>query len=324
MSDYARASPDDATHRLPILIHDRAHTASLTTLCACTLLTAPGQAQEPPVQTEPDRPVMEEIVVTGTRIARRDYESASPIVTVDSSLFDQSGSTTVQTMLNTLPQFAPWHTENTNIRPGDTDPGAGQAIMDLRGLGMGRTLVLLDGRRIVPSNAWGSVDVNLIPAAIIDRVEIISGGASAVYGSDAVAGVVNFKTRRFTGLETEASWEQTDRHDGTGWQAGMTGGLEFARGYAYGHYSYTERDPVMQGDRAFSTFALGYDSESQEFYPDGSGTIRQGRWIQRFDNLPTQEAIDAYLSRVDSTYVPGTVTAHTSFGFNPDGSLFSQ
>jgi outer membrane receptor protein involved in Fe transport len=264
---------------------------------------------------------IDEIIVTGTRIARRDYESASPIVTVDASLFEQNGSPTVEAMLNTLPQFAPWFTENTNNRAGP-DSG-GQAVMDLRGMGLGRTLVLLDGRRIVPSNPWGSVDVNLIPPAVIDTVEIISGGASAVYGSDAISGVVNLKTREFKGLRADASWEQTDRNDGTGTHVGITGGFEFDRGYAYGHLSYAERDPVVRGDRDFSSISVDYDPDTGEFVPLGSNTIRQGRWDPLFLNLPTQEAIDTYLSSVDPSYVPGAVTPLTPLGFNPDGSQFS-
>jgi len=265
---------------------------------------------------------LEEILVTGSRIVRRDYESASPIVTTSDSLFDLSGSPSVQTMLNTLPQFAPWLTETTNNRTGPVPPG--QAILDLRGMGLGRTLVLLDGRRMVAANPWGAVDVNLIPEAIVERVEIITGGASAVYGSEAVAGVVNFRTRRFSGLELEASREQTDQGDGTGWHAGLTGGAAFARGYAYGHFSYTERDPVMQADRGFSAVALGYDQETGEFVPDGSTGIRQGRWTQQGFNLPTQRAIDAYLGRVDAQYVPGAVSNRGAFGFNQDGSPFSM
>lgn len=293
--------------------------ALVTLLLAATGMTARAQdVVTAPVYGEQE---LEEILVTGSRIVRRDYESSSPIVTVTGSLFEQSGSPSVQRMLDTLPQLAPWFAETTNNPPGPVKPG--QAILDLRGMGAGRTLVLLDGRRLVPAGPSGAVDVNLIPQAIVDSVEIITGGASAVYGSDAIAGVVNFKTRRFTGLETEASWEQTHRADGIGWHAGVTGGLEFSRGYAYGHLSYDERDSVTQGHRHFSEVALEYDADLGEFFPSGSTGIRQGFWAQIGGNLPTQEAIDAYLGRVDPTYTPGAVTNRSSFGFNQDGSLFS-
>ncbi len=289
--------------------------AILTSLGYFPLAAAPGLAQDTADESEYEN-VLEEVVVTGTRIARSDYESASPIVTVSRSIFDLSGSPSVQRMLDTLPQFSPWITETTNNPPGPMLYGA--ATLDLRGLGPGRTLVLLDGRRLI------SPDVNFIPQAIVDNVEIITGGASAVYGSDAVAGVVNFRTRRFTGLETEASWEQTDRGDGTIWHAGILGGLEFSRGYAFAYIGHDERDPVYQGDRSFSEVSLGYYPDEGGWVPSGSGHIRQGKSGPVGFNLPSQEAIDAYLGRVDPSYTPGEVGIWTPFGFNPDGSLFSQ
>jgi outer membrane receptor protein involved in Fe transport len=286
----------------------------LTSLICTPLAAAPVLAQDISDEYEYED-ILEEVIVTGTRIARSDYVSASPIVTVSDSIFDLSGSPSVQRMLDTLPQFSPWFTETTNNPPG---PGAtGQAKLDLRGLGPGRTLVLLDGRRLV------SPDVNFIPQAIVESVEIITGGASAVYGSDAVAGVVNFRTRRFAGLETEASWEETDRGDGTIWHAGITGGLEFSRGYAFAYFGYDERDPVYQGDRSFSEVALGYVPDEGGWVPNGSPTIRQGLTYPVPFNLPSQEAIDAYLGRVDPSYTPGAVQTWGNFGFNPDGSLFS-
>jgi len=281
----------------------------------------PALAQSSRSDSLADEQSVDEIIVTGTRIPRRDYESASPIVTVDSSLFDQNGSPSVGTMLNTLPQFTPWMTENTNNRTGPNPTG--QTIMDLRGLGFGRTLVLLDGKRIVPSNGYGAVDVNLIPPAIVQSVEIVSGGASAVYGSDAVGGVVNFKTRHFKGLEANASWSETDIGDGQVWDAGVTGGLEFSHGYAYGHVSYAERDPVTQGDRSFSEVGRRYDPEQQRFIASGSGNIRQGTVYQEDWNLPSQTVIDTYFSSVDPSYMPGALEPWSALSFNPDGSVFS-
>jgi len=152
---------------------------------------------------------LEEITVTGSRIIRQDYSAASPISTVDAELFEDTGAPTIETVLNTLPQFVPAITSTSN-----NPSNGGQANVALRGLGTERTLVLLDGRRIVPSNATGVVDLNLIPASLIDNVEIITGGASAVYGSDAIAGVVNIKTRDFVGLEVTGNYGITDENDG--------------------------------------------------------------------------------------------------------------
>ena len=154
---------------------------------------------------------LEQIVVTGSRIARPDYESASPVVSVSQQLFQQSGSASVDTVINALPQFVPSITSTSN-----NPSNAGQSNIDLRGLGSNRVLVLMDGRRVVPANGTGTVDLNLLPSSLIQNVEIISGGASAVYGSDAISGVVNFKPEhRFRGPRARRHL----RHHRTGrWQ----------------------------------------------------------------------------------------------------------
>ncbi len=166
-------------------------------LCVGALATAAGYTPHTMAQESGDD-IIEEIVTTGSRIRRQDYSSASPISTVDAELFSNTGAPTIETVLNTLPQFVPSITSTSN-----NPSNGGQANVALRGLGSKRTLVLMDGRRIVPSNPTGVVDLNLIPASIIQSVEVITGGASAVYGSDAIAGVVNIKTRKFVGLDAD-------------------------------------------------------------------------------------------------------------------------
>jgi outer membrane receptor protein involved in Fe transport len=262
---------------------------------------------------------LEEITVTGTRIQRQDYSSASPISTVDASQFTNTGAPTIDSVLQTLPQFVP------NITSSSNNPSRqGQANVALRGLDATRTLVLLDGRRIVPSDPDGVVDLNLIPASIIENVEVITGGASAVYGSDAIAGVVNIRTRRFTGLEVMGSYGETAESDGQRTTIGVTGGLESSdgRGYAFGSFTWSDRDGVLAGDRDFSAVALDWDNDAQQFDPVGSTTIRQGRWDSVLTNLPTQAAIDTYFAAQDPSYVAGSATPGGNFGFNPDGSIF--
>lgn len=204
------------------------------------LLASTAAAVAAPVYAQDDD--VQEVVVTGSRITRPDYQSASPIVTVSEAAFRETGSATVETMLNTLPQFVPSIT-NTSNNPSN----GGQANIELRGLGVERTLVLLDGKRIVPSGASGAVDLNIIPASLISNVEVISGGASAAYGSDAVAGVVNIKTQDFEGLQFDSNWGQTTESDGQEWQVGLTGGMQFAdgRGKAMMNVAYAERDSVL-------------------------------------------------------------------------------
>jgi outer membrane receptor protein involved in Fe transport len=144
-------------------------------------------------QDNEDDRVLEEVVVTGSRIVRQDFTANSPIQTVDEQLFEQTSAVGVETVLNRLPQFVPAVTQFTT---GDVQQTAtntvGASTVSLRGLGANRNLVLINGRRAMPVNPTMVVDTNSIPSAAIQRVEVISGGASAVYGADAVGGVVNF------------------------------------------------------------------------------------------------------------------------------------
>ena len=197
------------------------------------------------------------IVVTGSRIQRRDYEANSPIVTVDEALLEQSSTSAIEQSLNKLPQFTA-----TNKTPvtgaGDIQPTAtntpGSANVSLRGIGANRTLVLLDGRRATPSNATGVVDISTIPSAAIERVEIISGGASATYGADAVAGVTNFILKKnFEGLELDGRAGITQ--DGNAFEYDFSGimGTDFpdGRGNISLAMSVNTREASYRGDSDF-------------------------------------------------------------------------
>ena len=163
-------------------------------------------AQEQEQSAAVDTPRADEIVVTGSRISRRDLVAASPIVTLVQEDITRRGEVTIEKALSQLPQFG--------LGENSTQTGfnsTGQATLNLRGLGSARNLVLLDGRRMQPSNIQQVVDINTIPAALIESVEVITGGASAVYGSDAVAGVINFRTRkRFEGVQIDAQYTLPD------------------------------------------------------------------------------------------------------------------
>jgi outer membrane receptor protein involved in Fe transport len=151
---------------------------------------------------------IEEIIVTGSRIKRRNLTSASPVTQVGAEEFELQGVTRVEDLLNNLPQTLFDDSSFTN------NGSAGTATVDLRGLGPKRTLTLLNGRRLPYGSPWRSaVDVNQIPGMLIERVEILTGGASATYGSDAIAGVVNFITiSDFEGIQFDYQFSQY-RHD---------------------------------------------------------------------------------------------------------------
>jgi iron complex outermembrane recepter protein len=279
---------------------------------------------------EPEADVLElqPVVVTGSRIPRPDFESASPVITIDAEAFEQAGAPTVEEALNRYPQFVPTFSSTSN------NPSAnGQAQLDLRGLGPQATLVLLDGRRLTPANGAGVADVNVIPKALIERVEISSGGASAVYGSDAVAGVVNFILRdSFEGFELDGFYGQTDRGDGEQWDLQFTAGTSFAggRGSAYGSVGRAERRIVTHGDRTFSRYVLGYVGPGQGRLGPGDAFIPQGNFLieEGFAFLPivgtgadvmSQDAFDALFESYGHQEVP----FQQFLGFNLDGTLFT-
>jgi iron complex outermembrane receptor protein len=210
---------------------------------------------EPEDQADED----DAIVVTGSRIVRPDLEAPSPVTTVDSEQFDLTGTVTVETLLNELPQLIPGNTRTSNNQGGEDF-----STLDLRGLGPQRTLILVDGERIPASSTTGVVDIGTIPAGLIERVDVVTGGASAVYGSDAMAGVVNFVLKdNFEGLEATAQYGISDHGDGSSFNIqGLLGGnFGDDRGNMTFFASYYTRESVGQGDRDITRDgnALGYD-----------------------------------------------------------------
>jgi len=259
-----------------------------------------------------------EVVVTGSRIARRDFGSTSPIVTMGEGAIGQTGAISVDAALNQLPQVAAGATSTTNL-----PSNQGRSTVDLRGLGPTRTLVLLDGRRLVPSNFDGTVDVNIVPPSLIENVEVITGGASAVYGSDAIAGVVNFRLKRnFSGVEVDGQYGISGEGDLQTKSLNATFGGNFAdrRGNAVLSLGYADRAGLFGDAREYSLIS----PRLQPQVPQGSYGIQFGSAA----NAPSQAALNALFGRYGVS--PGTVTlqnlATTTFGglgFNADGSLFA-
>lgn len=128
------------------------------------------------------------VIITGTRLAVKGFDAPTPTKVLTSLQIEERGSTNIGSFLNEIPAFRPSQNVETNTQ---TSTAAGQTYADLRALGNIRTLVLVDGRRFVPSAATGQVDLNLIPTSMVERIEVVTGGASAAYGSDAISGVVN-------------------------------------------------------------------------------------------------------------------------------------
>lgn len=212
------------------------------------------------------------VVITGSRIQRTDTVAPSPITSVDEELFELNNVVNTEDLLNTLPQLIPAFDATSN------NPGNGTATVSLRGLGTTRTLVLVDGQRFVGSGAAQVVDLNNIPAAMVERVDVVTGGASAVYGSDAVAGVVNFILRDdFEGVEVSTSHEfSMEEGDAAITDVSVTVGGNFdnGRGNAVLSFGYTNREAVFQASREFSETAYWSPGPGTAPYiPGGSSNI---------------------------------------------------
>lgn len=235
--------------------------------------------QENAVQiADPQQAASEGIVVTGSRIVRRDLESAAPVAVIQDEEFKLSGTVNVENVINTLPQVIPGTTSFSN------NPGGGVATLNLRGLGSARTMVLVNGRRWMFFDTSQVVDLNTIPSFLIDSVDVVTGGASAVYGSDALAGVVNFRLRQdLVGVEAGAQYNITERGDGARYNAYIALGADLGggQGHATVFAEYYKRASIFQGDRDFSNAVLGDDGRGG-FIPGGSSTLPQGvlRYLQ--------------------------------------------
>lgn len=277
---------------------------------------APAMAQSAPQEAE-----LDEVVVTGSRIPVRDNTSSSPISTVQGEQLQEIGTGTIETYLNALPQVQPSLTK-TNNNP----TGGGSAFLNLRDLGPSRGLVLVNGRRMVPGASSGAVDVSVLPSAIIERVELITGGASAVYGADAVAGVVNFQLRdRFEGLEMSAQYGVSEEGDGEEYALNLLAGAQTAdgRGRVVFAASYNNRALIAQSARDFTDQAEYCDLDG--CIPNGSTTTGDGTFSIPGAATPAQIQVfrDYFVGQgVPLATVNSVVVAGQRIGFNPDGSLF--
>jgi outer membrane receptor protein involved in Fe transport len=250
------------------------------------------------------------IVVTGTRIVRNGYDAPTPTTVIGSAEIDAKAPTTIIDALASLPAFKNTSTAQT-AGVGVAGTG-GQGFANLRGLGSSRTLVLLDGQRFVPSTSLGTVDISILPSALIQRVDIVTGGASAAYGSDAVAGVVNFVLdNRFTGLKGSVEAGVTQWGDNRTFKASLSGGVQFAE---RGHL-------VLSGEYVKAT-GVPINARSDTDYP-AARLITNPAWTAT--NGETRRLILPYVyTRTASLggVVVGGPLAGLEFG--PNGTTFQQ
>ncbi|MBS0418785.1 MAG: TonB-dependent receptor [Proteobacteria bacterium] len=209
---------------------------------------APAQPTQAVAQQN-DKGGMEEVMVTGSRIIRDGYEAPTPVAVLGTEDLKAMAVPNIVDAVNRMPNFAPVK-NSRNSSANDQDGGV--QTLDLRGLGSTRTLVLLDGKRVVSAilagygNVGGSTDINVFPNGLISRVDVVTGGASAAYGSDALAGVVNFVLDKdFTGVKGEALGGLTNYGDDATYKVTLTAGTPFADGR--GHFLISGEDSYVQG-----------------------------------------------------------------------------
>lgn len=221
------------------------------------VVSLPAHAQEAPEATNED----DAIVVTGSRIAQPGVESNIPVVAVSAIDLQREGVVNIQDSLQELPQMGVGNSRtNTNF----LTSGNGVATLNLRNLEDKRTLVLVNGRRFVSGLAGSStVDINNIPTDFIERYEVITGGASAVYGSEAIAGVVNFILKdEFEGISARAQYNITEKGDNPRYFASITAGTRFGaddRGSFMGNFSYDKDTGLLSRKRRISAEDCYFD-----------------------------------------------------------------
>ncbi|MBN1237331.1 MAG: TonB-dependent receptor [Gammaproteobacteria bacterium] len=243
---------------------------------------------------------VEEVIVTGSRIQQSGMQTPVPVTVVDAGELEAMAPGTLVEGISRLPQFF------GNQTPASNDGWfvrGGYGNLNLRGLGINRTLTLLDGRRMISSTAFGGVDINVFPEAMIERVETVTGGASAAYGTDAVAGVTNFiLDTDYTGFRTHVQGGQTSRGDSDNYELSVSFGTEIGE---RGHL-------LVSGERFDQDGVYGY--EDRDWY-QGWGTIpdANGMLLIRPRIVSRNSSFDGLI------FAPGT--SLNGLQFHPDGSF---
>lgn len=302
--------------------NSRLHMLLIGTVISSGWLSTPLMAQQQDVSED-----LEEVVVTGSRIPRKDIVANSPTSVISSEEISLSNVVEIDQVLGALPQTVGSNGPSTN------NPGSGSATVDLRNLGTVRTLVLVNGRRFVGDSTTGVVDLNNIPPALIERIEVVTGGASAVYGSDAMAGVVNFILKDdFEGLQVGGQYGITERGDSERYNVDFSLGTNFAdgRGNVVISANYFKREQTNASERGFSEVAFAEDTDDNGnpiFVPGGSTTVPEGRFNSNtLDNLGI---LDSFGTPIGSLGVLATADGSARafedpedrYNFAPDNAL---
>lgn len=280
-----------------------------TVLAAAMMaICSPTMAQD---QSEEDV-VLDEVVVTSTRIRNQNIIAASPVTTIGAEEIAQQQTPNIERIFRDLPITIPGDGENVN------NGTSGQATLDLRGLGPERSLIMIDGKRLAPFDIDGIVTTDVIPVNMLERVDVVTGGASAVYGSDALSGAVNFVLRDdFEGVEVNLGYSDTEDGGEDSYNISVLMGVNFdaGRGNITIGGGRTSRGSILLADRDYGIFGVasstgsGLGSPPAQPSPDCSGNT---------------EFTTAHSTGVGSTTaIPATLNLRSgnSYQFRDDGSL---
>jgi iron complex outermembrane receptor protein len=258
---------------------------------------------------------VEEVVVTGTRVLRDGYEAPSPLTVVSADQINAGAREDLASYVTLLPSvvgaFTP-QTESTQTNPGNT----GVSSVNLRGLGTFRTLTLLDGRRSVGAGIDGTIDISEFPQELISRIDVVTGGGSAAYGSDAIGGVVNFIIdKTFTGVKGSVEGGVTTYGDDRNWKATLSAGTNFAndRGHFLISGHVAARDGILSA-QSRDFYTSGYNLFPNPFYTATNGapqfTFQQGTgiWAATAGGIITNTALKG------TAFGPGGTPYQFNFG----------
>lgn len=273
-----------------------------------TAICLPVSAQE----QQDEEAALDEIIITGTRIRNQNIIAASPITTIDAQEIAQSQTPNIERVFRDLPITIPGDGENVN------NGTAGQATLDLRGLGPERSLILVDGKRLTPFDINGIVSTDVIPVNMLERVDVVTGGASAVYGSDAMSGAVNFVLKKnFQGFELDFGYSDTDQGGEDTHYINALMGVNFDgdRGNITIGGGRTQRGAILLADRSFGIFGVSSTTGS------GLGEPPPAPPPECSGN--TDFTTDHASGVGSTTAIPATLNLRSgnSYQFRDDGSL---
>ena len=285
-------------------------------VCAAALSMSGAAWAQAPASSNEEAGV-EAVVVTGSRVVRDGYESPTPVSVVGRDEISRSATPNIADFVNTLPAISGSSTPTTT----NTQVGAGrQGInsLNLRGIGDVRTLTLLDGRRVGGMINSGVVDVSQLPQQLIQRVDVVTGGASASYGSDALSGVVNFVLdTKFTGLKGEISGGQTTYGDNKNWKGALSYGAEFAGGR--GHFLLSGE--ASHEDGIYNPFNRGWTEAGWAFINNPAYTATNGQ--PRVLRRPGVALSTATLGGAISCSATSNCASLRGIAFGPGGTPYN-